>query len=57
MWERLGGRSGEIVNLANIYLFKVTNKNTRKRCGIYSKLTIKTIERRPRQDIISCYVL
>ena len=42
MWERLGGRSGEIANLANIYLFKVTNKNTRKRCEIYSKLTIKT---------------
>ena len=27
---------------ANIYLFKVNNKNTRKRCEIYSKLTIKT---------------
>ena len=49
MWERLGGRSGEIANLANIYLFKVTNKNTRKRCEIYSKLTIKTPERRQRR--------
>ena len=28
----------------NIYLFKVNNKNTRKRCKIYSKLTIKTSE-------------
>ena len=27
---------------ANIYLFKVNNKNTRKRCEICSKLTIKT---------------
>ena len=26
---------------ANIYLFKLNNKNTRKRCGICSKLTIK----------------
>ena len=31
----------------NIYLFKVTNRNTRKRCEICSKLTIKTPERRP----------
>ena len=30
----------------NIYLFKVTNRNTRKKCEIYSKLTIKTPERR-----------
>ena len=30
---------------ANIYLFKVNNKNTRKRCEICSKLTIKTPER------------
>ena len=27
---------------ANIYLFKVNNRNTRKRCEICSKLTIKT---------------
>ena len=33
---------------ANIYLFKVNNINTRKRCEIYSKLTIKTPERRQR---------
>ena len=31
-----------INNPANIYLFKVNNKNTRKRCEICSKLTIKT---------------
>ena len=31
---------------ADIYLFKVKNGNTRKRCEIYSKLTIKTPERR-----------
>ena len=27
-------------------LFKVNNRSTRTRCGIYSKLTIKTPERR-----------
>ena len=27
---------------ANIYLFKVNNRNNRKRCEICSKLTIKT---------------
>ena len=31
---------------ANIYLFKVINRNARKRCEICSKLTIKTPERR-----------
>ena len=30
---------------ANVYLFKVNNRNTRKRCEICSKLTIKTTER------------
>ena len=29
-----------------IYLFKVSNRNTRTVCGICSKLTIKTAERR-----------
>ena len=29
---------------AGIYLFKVNNRNTRARCEIYSKLTIKTPE-------------
>ena len=27
-----------------IYMFKVNNRNTRTRCEIYSKLTIKTAE-------------
>ena len=31
---------------ALIYLFKVNNSNTRKRCEICWKLTIKTLERR-----------
>ena len=31
---------------ANVYLFKVNNRNIRKRCKISSKLTIKTPERR-----------
>ena len=35
-------------NLANIYLFKVNNKNTKK-CEICSKYTIKTPELRPRR--------
>ena len=34
--------SGDIS--ANIYLFKVNNKNTSKRCEICSKLTLKTPE-------------
>ena len=34
-------------NLANIYLFNVNNRSTRKRCEICSKLTIKIPERRP----------
>ena len=29
---------------ANICLFKGYNRNTRKRCEIYAKLTIKTLE-------------
>ena len=33
------------INPANIYLFKVNNRNTRTRCEICSKLTIKTPER------------
>ena len=31
---------------ANIYMLKVNNRNTRKRCEIYSKSTIKRPERR-----------
>ena len=33
-------------NPANMYLFKVDNKNIKKRCEICSKLTIKTREQR-----------
>ena len=33
------------VTSPNIYLFKVNNRNTRKKCEIYSKLTTKTPER------------
>ena len=31
-------------NLASIYLFKVNKRNSRKRCEIGSKLTLKTPE-------------
>ena len=30
----------------NLYLFKDNNRNTRKGCEIYSKLTVKTPEQR-----------
>ena len=33
------------VNPAGIYMFKVNNRNTRTRCEVCSKLTIKTVER------------
>ena len=36
------------INLANIYLFKVNNRNSTKRCEICSKLTIKIPKRRQR---------
>ena len=39
------------VNSANIYLFKVNNRNTRKKCEICSKLTIKTPEQRHLMDV------
>ena len=41
---------------ANIYLFKVNNRITRKRCEIYLKLTIKTPERCHwhRLDVVFC---
>ena len=38
---------------SNIYLFKVKNRNTRKRCEIRLKLTMKTIERRLKLTIKS----
>ena len=37
---------------ANIYLFKVKNKNPRKRCEIWSKLPIKTPERHWRRSAV-----
>ena len=37
---------------ANIYLFKVNSRNTRKRCEMCSKLTVNTIERRSSVFII-----
>ena len=39
-----GSRPNIIQNPANIYLFKVSNRNSRKRYEICSKLTIKTPE-------------
>ena len=36
----------QIQDPANIYLFKVNNRNTSKRCEICSKLTIATLGRR-----------
>ena len=40
---------------ANIYLFKVNNRKTRKRCEICSKLTMKIPERRP--DVVLVFLL
>ena len=40
----------------NNYLFKVNNRNIRKRCEICSKLTIKTPERRQQQLGLSNYI-
>ena len=34
------------VKFAGNYLLKVSNRSTRTRCEIYSKLTVKTLERR-----------
>ena len=46
-WCFLGKEKGALrTNPANIYLFKFNNGNTRKRCEICSKITIKTQERR-----------
>ena len=42
MWQLTSSPS----NPASIYLLKVNNRNTRTRCEICSKLTIKTPERR-----------
>ena len=42
---------------AIIYLFKVNNRNTRKRCKICSKLTIKKPERLPGQAFIQAVLI
>ena len=39
-------KEGSISSPVGIYLLKVNNRNTRARCEICSKLTIKTPERR-----------
>ena len=39
-------RNAKSKQISSIYLLKVTNRNTRTRCEICSKLTIKTPERR-----------
>ena len=41
---QLPNHTAETFYLANIYLFKVNNRNSRKRCEICSKLTLKTTE-------------
>ena len=40
------------IHPANKYMLKFNNRNTRKRCEIYSKLTIKTQERRQRRRTV-----
>ena len=46
-------RSYEDIFLAKLYLFKVNNRNSRKRCEICSKLTIKTPKRCPAFEVIN----
>ena len=48
IYQGSNGKTIRIFYSANIYLFKVNNRNTRKRCEIFSKFTIKTPERRQR---------
>ena len=47
-WQTFNGISLQKISFyrTNIYLFKVNNRNTRKRCNTCSKLTTKTAERR-----------
>ena len=44
--DMTGSKSTSYFFPGNSYLFEVNKGNTRKRCGICSKLTIKTPERR-----------
>ena len=46
MVRRLSSDFALTINPANIYMFKINDKNNTKRCDICSKLTIKTSERR-----------
>ena len=39
-------------NPAGIYLLKVNDRNTRTRCEIFSKLTIKTYEQISHLDLV-----
>ena len=43
--NRITSFSDFVCNLVRIYLLKVNNRNSRKRCEKYSKLTIKIPER------------
>ena len=45
MVEKFYGGDGVTADKVGIYLLKVSNRNTRTRCKICSKLTIKTSER------------
>ena len=45
-------RQGNNYTLANIHLFKISNRNTRKRCETCLKLTIKISGRRHRLVLV-----
>ena len=47
----------EQVNPANNYMFKVNNRNTRRRCEVFSKLTIKILERRQWLGLVNIRVV
>ena len=42
-------------NVVNIYLFKLNNRNTRKRCEICPKSTIETLEQRSSRYFIASF--
>ena len=44
----------DLANPADNYMFKINNENTRTRCEICSKLTIKKPERRPLNIFTPC---
>ena len=46
IWSYCWNITKKSAYLGNIYLFKVSNRSTRKKCEICPKLTIKTLERR-----------